>query len=221
MLDALLDRLLKEGQEIMKAPLLFGVAVLFVSIIVWGLLEFLHHERNARLEATIVSSQAAGQLKEERIALLQLKIDQDKSAIEAYKSTAEHLSNNATQALRGSPAKISTSLSLQFYDDERAPVAVSLENVLGWYSAWSASAQISFKDAEGKDMVGQGLRLPKTWTIFIIFNSNINIQQLVVEPSCANFPPHEVKWASSIYAIVMITGHVPSCVVRFYAKLND
>jgi hypothetical protein len=85
-------------------------------------------------------------------------------------------------------------LRLQFHVDKATPTEIRSENVLSWYVVWSGEMATEFSGADGKPM--GGFRIPKSWTIFMIFDKPSIFRQLIVEPAMQDFPRYEVKQAS-------------------------
>lgn len=107
------------------------------------------------------------------------------------------------------PVPIDTSVRIEFFGDDRVPVGVLEENVSTWYALWSPSARIQMFAADGEPRGAHNI-VPKSWSIFVVFDRPTEFRQVHVAFSGGALPPHEVKLSNARCTIVSIAGDVPA-----------
>jgi hypothetical protein len=115
-----------------------------------------------------------------------------------------------------SPERAPFLLRLEFVDGGSAPKEIRSENVLSWYVAWSNELNVRGLSADGKEM--DGFKIPKAWTIFIVFDKPSAYRQVLVQPAMKGFPSYEVKWMGSVYAVIQTSSDIPSGILDIYSK---
>ena len=99
-----------------------------------------------------------------------------------------------------------TKLALLFPGGDRIPQPQTLENIARWY-ALSNTTVLFDKKGNRTDI--------RTWTIFLVFEKDINPTYLHIVFNSPNTPAHEVKDFGSRHAVVWIAGDIPPGVVEF------
>ena len=112
---------------------------------------------------------------------------------------------------------IRTSLRLQFFGDYRTPIEISSRNVATWYAYYSPSMNVTFKDADGKEIGGQGM--PPSWAIFITLDKPTAYRQGIVSFSNPEkAPPMEVRFATTRSMVSTVAGQVPAGVLEVHIE---
>jgi len=112
---------------------------------------------------------------------------------------------------------VKTSLRLQFFGDNRLPIAVNLQNVATWYAYYSSSIQVRFQDASGKEI--EDPQVPPTWAIFVSLDLPSSYQQGIISFSNPEKASQmEVRMANSRAIIATVSGQLPSGVLEVYIQ---
>ncbi len=115
-----------------------------------------------------------------------------------------------------SASRIRTLLRVRFSGKLEAPVELESDNIESWYTLWTPSALVSFKDTHQTQQ--PLVRVPTNWAVFVIFKKPSTYRQLNVSFSSTGFPMWEVKAAHTAYAIINVSGDIPAGDLEIYAK---
>lgn len=116
------------------------------------------------------------------------------------------------------PKPIWTSLRLQFYGDHRIPTEIVKQNVESWYSLWTESRRIEFKDKDGR--VIQDISIPKQWTIFVQFEKPTSYKEVIVNFGLPDPPMYEIKTANKRYLILFVSADIPPTKLEVYTRID-
>jgi hypothetical protein len=115
------------------------------------------------------------------------------------------------------PAEIQTSVRMQFFGDTRIPTEIHSANVKHWFVMWHPSAAISWIAPDTGAMV-KGAEIPRTWTIFVLFERPVKVSEAVISFAGTGFPMHEVKNVSERHVIAHVSGDIPAGALEIYIK---
>lgn len=103
-------------------------------------------------------------------------------------------------------------LLLQFHGGPNAPTELRSENVLQWYTLWNAEFN-SFFTNEDRSQREKVFSMPRTWTIFVLFDKPAKFKQITVLFGSDNGPGFEVKSQNAFTAIITSNGDIPAGVL--------
>lgn len=112
----------------------------------------------------------------------------------------------ATDEITSSP----TSIKLQFNDKNALPVEISKENIFSWYSFYNI---VGMQEIRTDGKIDEEFLREKTWTIFLLFENPINIDQILINGHGGKMPRYEVKQSSSKHAIIYFYGDLVGLVL--------
>ncbi len=130
------------------------------------------------------------------------------------KSSEEKTSTIKTLIITDIPSENrSVWLTLQFYKGDVSPTEVSRQNILSWHALWRSPLLVKLMGQENK--IVEELAIPKNWTIFLVFDRPSSVHQIIMQSIGGETPPYEVKWVTTICAIIITNSDIAPGIYRF------
>jgi hypothetical protein len=103
-------------------------------------------------------------------------------------------------------------LRLNFFGDDRHPLATKTDNVGTWVAYFSPEIRAKVTLDDGTDhYLG---RTPKTWVIFTSFENLVESTQIVVSHNSGTLPPYNVLISTKQACAIAFAGEIPPGVLE-------
>jgi hypothetical protein len=109
------------------------------------------------------------------------------------------------QSLMKMPQAIATSVRLQFHPNSIIPTCLNMQNIFYWYALCT---MFNIQEGPSKQYEQGRILQTKQWIIFLMFDTPVELKQIVVDGHGAQLPLVEVKDRGVRHAIIVISGDV-------------